>query len=51
MGVRKIEPAKLSDYMREHPQAFLREIAVEFSCCIEVARKALKRLNYTQKKS
>jgi len=36
----KIEPAKISAYMREHPQAFLREVSAEFSCCIEDVRKA-----------
>jgi len=36
--------------MREHPQAFLREVSAEFSCSVEGVRKALKRLNYTQKK-
>ena len=48
---RKIDTAKLDAFMKEHPQSFLREIAEEFSCCIEGVRKALKRLNYTKKKS
>jgi len=47
---KKIEPEKLDTYMKEHPDAFLKEIAAEFSCCIEAARKALLRNRYTLKK-
>ena len=47
---KKIDPEKLSAYMNEHPDAFLKEIALEFSCCIESARRALLRNNYTLKK-
>jgi len=47
---RKIDPVKLETYMSEHPDAFLKEIAEAFSCCIEGARKALIRLGYTLKK-
>ena len=47
---KKIEPEKLKAYMNEHPDAFLKEIANAFSCCIEAARKALLRNHYTVKK-
>ncbi|MDR0517892.1 MAG: transposase, partial [Fibromonadaceae bacterium] len=47
---KKIEPDKLAAYMKERPDAFLKEIAQEFSCCIEAARKALKRNGFTLKK-
>jgi hypothetical protein len=49
-GYKKIAPDKLIAYMDAHPDAFLKEIAQEFSCCIEAARKALARNNYTRKK-
>jgi transposase len=49
-SARKIDPVKLEAYMTEHPDAFLKEIAETFSCCIEGARKALARLGYTLKK-
>jgi transposase len=47
---KKIAPEKLEAYMNEHPDAFLKEIAHAFSCCIEAARKALLRNRYTLKK-
>ena len=47
---KKIDPAKLEAYMNEHPDAFLKEVADTFSCCIEAARKALLRNRYTHKK-
>jgi len=47
---KKIAPEKLESYMNEHPDAFLKEIASVFSCCIEGARKALLRNHYTLKK-
>ena len=46
----KLKDEKLVAYMKEHPDAFLREIAEEFSCCNEGARKALARNNITLKK-
>lgn len=49
-GAKKINPEKLETYMNEHPDAFLKEIASEFSCCIESARRALLRNRYTYKK-
>ena len=47
---KKIDPEKLEAYMNEHPDAFLKEIADMFSCCIESARKALLRNRYILKK-
>jgi transposase len=47
---KKIDPDRLCNYMNEHPDAFLREIASEFSCCNEAVRKALLRNKYTLKK-
>ena len=47
---KKIDPEKLGAYITEHPDSFLREIALEFSCCNEAVRKALLRNNYRLKK-
>ena len=50
-SAKKIDPGKLETYMNEHPDAFLKEIAQAFSCCVEAARKALARGSYTLKKN
>lgn len=47
---KKIDPDKLRKYIKEHPDAYLREIAEEFGCCINAVSKALKRLKITRKK-
>jgi transposase len=47
---KKLPPEALENYMKRHPDAFLKEIAKEFSCCNEGARKALARNNFTLKK-
>lgn len=47
---KKIAPDKLKKYIEEHPDAYLREIAEEFGCCINAVSKALKRLKITRKK-
>jgi len=47
---KKIDPDKLVAYMKEFPDAFLKEIAQEFSCSMEAARKALKRNGFRLKK-
>jgi len=47
---KKIDPVNLETYMNEHPDAFLKEIAQVFSCCIESVRKALLRNKFTLKK-
>ena len=47
---RKIDPEKLKDYIAAHPDAYLREIAVEFKCCETALTYALRRLKITRKK-
>lgn len=47
---KKIDPDKLRKYIEENPDAYLREIAKEFGCCISAVNKALKRLKITRKK-
>ena len=47
---KKIDPAKLRTYVKEHPDATQREIADEFGCCNQAVSKALKRLRITRKK-
>jgi transposase len=44
---KKIDPVKLSAYVDEHPDAYLREIAEAFSCSIEAIRKAIERQKIT----
>jgi len=48
---RKINPEKLKDYVKEHPDAYLREIAEEFGCSDVAILKALKRLKISRKKN
>lgn len=47
---KKIAPEKLKEYIAEHPDAYLKEIAEVFECSDTAVRKALKRLNITRKK-
>ena len=47
---KKIEPQRLKTYVREHPDAYPKEIALEFNCCETAVRKAFKRLGITRKK-
>ena len=47
---KKIDPEKLRAYVKENPDAYLREIAEAFQCCQTAIRKALKRLKITRKK-
>lgn len=47
---KRIDPDRLEAYMNEHPDAFLKEIALVFSCCKEAVRKALLLRGYTLKK-
>ena len=49
-GYKKVEPQKLKTYVQEHPDAYLKEIALEFKCCETAVRKALERLGITRKK-
>jgi len=48
---RKIDPAKLKEFVEKHPDAYLREIAAAFDCRIYAVEKALKRLKITRKKN
>ena len=47
---RKLEANKLSAYIADHPDAYLREIAAEFHCCATAVSYALRRLKITRKK-
>ena len=47
---KKIDPEKLKDYVKNNPDAYLREIADAFNCCQTAVRKALQRLKITRKK-
>lgn len=48
---KKIDPVKLQAYVKEHPDAFLREIAEAFDCNESAIRKAFRRLKITRKKN
>jgi transposase len=48
---RKIEPAKLKEYVEQHPDTYLKEIAEEFGCSDVAIYKALKRLKISRKKN
>jgi len=47
---KKIDPAKLKEYVTAAPDAYLQEIADEFGCDESAIRKALKKLKITRKK-
>ena len=47
---KKIAPEKLRLYVKDNPDAYLREIADVFHCCPTAIRKALQRLKITRKK-
>lgn len=49
-GYKKINPEKLKKYVREHPDAYPKEIAKEFGCCETAIRKAFTRIGITRKK-
>ena len=49
-GFKKIDPAKLRTYVKDHPDATQREIADEFGCSNQAVSKALERLDITRKK-
>ena len=44
-----LEP--LEKYVKEHPDAFLREIAAHFNCGKDAVARALKKLGFTRKKN
>ena len=47
---KKIDPEKLTQYIKEHPDAYLIEIAEAFECSDSAISKACKRLKITRKK-
>ena len=49
-AIQKIDPEKLRLYVKDNPDAYLREIADVFHCCPTAIRKALQRLKITRKK-
>jgi len=48
---RKIDPEKLREYVTEHPDEYLDEIATEFECSGEAIRLALRKHKITYKKN
>lgn len=48
---RKVEPKKLKQYIDQHPDAYLKEIAKEFDCSDVAILKALRRLKISRKKN
>ena len=48
---RKIEPVRLKEYIEQHPDAYLKEIAEEFGCTDVAVIKALRRLKISRKKN
>ncbi len=48
---KKIIPEKLAEYVQEHPDAYLKEIAEVFGCCPSSVLKRLRKLGITRKKS
>lgn len=47
---KKIPPAELEEYVKEHADAYLSEIAQVFHCSDTAVGKALKKLGITRKK-
>ena len=48
---RKIDPKRLKEYLAQHSDAYLKEIAEEFDCSEVAIWKALQRLKLTRKKN
>lgn len=48
---KKIDPEKLKEFVKNHPDAYLKEIAEEFKCGQTAIRKALKKQKITRKKN
>ena len=47
---RKLDPEKLKIYLKDHTDAYLREIAAEFGCCETTITNACRKLKITRKK-
>jgi transposase len=48
---KKINPVTLLAYLKEHPDAYLMELAEEFDCSDTAIMKALKRVQISRKKN
>ena len=48
---RKIDPVRPTEYVSQHPDAYLKEIAQEFGCTDVAVLMALRRLKITRKKT
>jgi len=48
---RKIDPDRLANYLEQHPDSYLRELAEEFNCSDVAIIKALRRLKTSRKKN
>jgi transposase len=48
---RKLEPSRLEEYVKQHPDAYLKEIAEAFGCSDVAVLMALRRLKITRKKN
>jgi transposase len=48
---RKIDPQKLEQYIKEHPDAYLKELAQQFNCKPSSMYNALVKRGLTRKKS
>ena len=46
----KVDPEKLKLYFEKHPDAYLREAALEFDCCETAITYACRKLKITRKK-
>lgn len=47
---KKIIPEKLIEYVKAHPDAYLKEIAEVFGCCPAAVLRRLRKLGITRKK-
>jgi transposase len=47
---RKIDPQQLKQYITQHPDAYLKEIATQFNCKTSSMHNALVKLKITRKK-
>lgn len=47
---KKINPEKLKEYIKEHPDSYIKETAEVFNCSTTAIIKAFKRLGITRKK-
>jgi len=48
---KKLDPEKLKVYVKEHPDAYQKEMAEAFGCSPSAIQKALKKLGITHKKT